>query len=116
MPLAVETLALADRLEPERAPVDAAQDTELARGEGVGGEGEEDLVEEGEEEGVEVVARGGEAAVFLSFFGFFACFQGEFFSFFFFFVFPLLLFSLSKNSKSFSYRSSTAASPSRGVM
>ena len=87
MPLAVKPLALAHRLEPERAPVDAPEDAELAAGEGIGGEGEEELVEEGEEEGVEVVARGGEAAVFF----FCVCVFVE--SFFFFSSFPL--FSLS---------------------
>ena len=46
MPLAVKPLALAHRLEPERAPVDAPEDAELAAGEGIGGEGEEELVED----------------------------------------------------------------------
>ena len=124
VPLAVKALALAHSLQREGAPVDPAEHAEFAGSEPLGGEGEEELVEEGEEEGVEVVARGGEAAVFF----FCVCVFVE--SFFFFSSFPLFslspkkleislsLFSLSpkKKSKISSYRSSTAASPSRGVM
>ena len=65
VPLAVKPLPYADRLKRELVPVDASQDRELAAGKPFGGESKEELVEEGEEEGVEIVARGGEAAFLL---------------------------------------------------
>ena len=120
VPLAVKALALAHSLQREGAPVDPAEHAEFAGSEPLGGEGEEELVEEGEEEGVEVVARGGEATVEFFFFFEFFFFRGEFFVLLF-VSSPSslsLFFSLSpkKKSKISSYRSSTAASPSRGVM
>lgn len=83
VPLSVEFLPFAHRFQAPLPPVDPPEDAELSRSKPLGGEGEEELVEEGEEEGVEVVARGGEAAfcfcykLFFSFFSlrlvFFVC-------------------------------------------